>query len=108
MVCPAFTLISVANPTIFDDPAPLMYHWLLGVPGRQFSASIGFLGVVQLPNAETTRPNCATTMSSTLPRAGDFPPKRDHHCAHCRRETSPTHSRAKSIAPPPSCIAWLA
>jgi hypothetical protein len=34
-----------------ESPAPLISHWLWGVPGRQFSASMVFFGLEQLANA---------------------------------------------------------
>ena len=40
-VSPRLTLICVAKPWIDGSPAPLTSHWLGGLPGRQFSATIG-------------------------------------------------------------------
>ena len=50
---------------MFVEPVPWTYHWLGGVPGKQFSASIAFLGAVQLANAENARQTCATVNNSS-------------------------------------------
>jgi hypothetical protein len=63
---PAFTLMSVAKPWMFGEPAPTMYHSLKGLPSRQFSASIGFCGDVQLAKAERAIPVWASTKSRFL------------------------------------------
>src|ERR1700722_12108081 len=62
IVCPTFTLISVANPWMVGSPAPLTSHWLGGFPGRQFSASIGFAGALQFcPKAAEEKPKHTRT-----------------------------------------------
>ena len=43
---PLFTLIWVPNPRIVVSPAPLTSQSVDGLPGRQFSATIAFAGVV--------------------------------------------------------------
>jgi hypothetical protein len=49
MALPRLTLISVANPWMVVSPAPLISHSLEGLPGRQFSATIGLAGVSHGP-----------------------------------------------------------
>jgi hypothetical protein len=63
-VAPWFTLMDVAKPWIVESPAPLISHWLCGVPGRQFSASMVFLGLEQLANALELTHTGSTTASS--------------------------------------------
>src|SRR5258708_440886 len=64
IVWPTLTLISVANPWIVGSPElpGEMSHWLEGLPGRQFSASIGFAGALQLPKAADDRARHNTTL----------------------------------------------
>src|ERR1700741_4814523 len=52
--------MSVVNPCMFVEPVPETYHWLGGFPGRQFSASIAFLGALHEANAENVSSKCAT------------------------------------------------
>src|SRR4029434_9283361 len=48
------TLISVANPWMFESPAPEISHSVAGFPVRVFSQTIGFDPGAQAPNAETS------------------------------------------------------
>ena len=48
-VVPRFTLMSVAKPWMLGSPLPEMSHSLAGLPARQFSATIGFGGVLHPP-----------------------------------------------------------
>ena len=45
-VPPRFTLMSVAKPWMLGSPAPVMSHSLAGLPGWQFSATIGLAGAL--------------------------------------------------------------
>src|SRR4030095_2446188 len=48
------TLISVANPWMFESPAPEISHSVAGFPVRVFSQTIGFDPGAQAPNAATS------------------------------------------------------
>src|SRR5258708_10596610 len=72
-VCHAFELMSVVNPLIFFEPVPQTYHWLEGFHGRQFSASVAFLGALHVAKAETARSECASVSSRIRWRASRFP-----------------------------------
>src|SRR3954467_8229786 len=51
MVLPLLTLMSVAKPWMVESPLPLTSHSVLGLPGRQFSATMAFAGASQGPAA---------------------------------------------------------
>src|SRR5882672_4629891 len=55
---------------MFGEPVPETFHSLWGLPGRQFSFSIAFLGAVHAPNTEKARLKCANARSRTLTSAG--------------------------------------
>src|ERR1700732_2944198 len=46
-LCPALTLMSVEKPWMVGSPEPSTVHTDESVPGKQFSASIGFAGAEQ-------------------------------------------------------------
>src|SRR5258708_32786893 len=71
-VCHAFELMSVVNPLIFFEAVPQTYHWLEGFPGRQFSASIAFLGALHVAKAETARSECASVSRRVRWKASCF------------------------------------
>src|SRR5262249_29984046 len=50
IVPPWLTLMLVANPWMLGSPAPLMSHWLEGLPGSAFSATISF-GTIEMLSA---------------------------------------------------------
>src|SRR6267143_5148474 len=79
---------------MFDEPAPSTYQALGGLPGRQFSASIAFLGAVHVANAESARHACASVRSRTLLKARLIQTSNCgwRHSASCRRES---HSRGE-------------
>src|ERR1700739_4471586 len=52
--------MSVVNPCMSVEPVPETYHWLGGLPRRQFSASIAFLGALHEANAENVSSRCAS------------------------------------------------
>src|SRR5258707_2456914 len=58
---------------MFFEPVPQTYHWLEEFPGRQFSASIAFLGALHVAKAETARSECASVSSRIRWRASRFP-----------------------------------
>src|SRR3989454_12634580 len=51
---------------MFAEPAPSTYQSFRGLPERQFSASIGFLGTVQLAKAERAMLAYTSVWSRTL------------------------------------------
>jgi hypothetical protein len=40
-VSPLLTLMSVVKPWMFEEPEPLTFHWLDGVPALVFSQATG-------------------------------------------------------------------
>src|SRR2546428_13689203 len=58
--------MSVVKPSIFGEPAPSTYQSFRGLPERQFSASIGFSGTVQLAKAERAMLAYTSVWSRTL------------------------------------------
>ena len=61
-VWPWFTLMRVAKPWIEAAPAPLTSHWLWGVPGFEFSQTIGL--------ATGGSQGAATAVSTRMANAG--------------------------------------
>ena len=58
---------------MFVEPVPETYHWLEGLPGRQFSASIAFLGALHEADAENASSACARVSSRIRWKARRFP-----------------------------------
>src|SRR6266850_4532986 len=58
--------MSVVKPRMLGEPAFSRYQVLVGVPGKQFSASIGFCGAAQLAKAETAKLACASVRNRIL------------------------------------------
>src|SRR5258707_2294245 len=54
------------------EPVPQACHWLEGFPGRQFSASIAFLGALHVAKAETARSECASVSRRVRWKASCF------------------------------------
>src|SRR5216684_5869099 len=86
-----------------------MYHWLGGLPARQFSASIGFLGAVHVANVERARLAYTNIRSRTLVKAR---PIRLNDCegrrfAYCTVENTKTGPGGLNIVLPPTRIVAL-
>src|SRR2546426_11310524 len=78
--------MSVVKPSIFGEPAPSTYQSFRGLPERQFSASIGFSGTVQLAKAERAMLAYTSVWSRTLLKTKRIQPNDwDRRCSACCR-----------------------
>src|SRR2546422_1209297 len=78
--------MSVVKPSIFGEPAPSTYQSFRGLPERQFSASIGFSGTVQLAKAERAMLAYTSVWSRTLLKTKRIQPNDwDRRCSSCCR-----------------------
>src|SRR5882724_1465268 len=95
--------MSVANPRMFGEPAPSIYQALTGLPGRQFSASIAFLGAEHVANAERARLACTSMRSRTLVKARliRLNDREGRRFAYCRVENTKTGPGGSNIVLPP-------
>src|SRR6266436_8219559 len=57
---------------MFNEPDPSTYHCLAGVPGRQFSASIAFLGAAHVASATGGKKLRTRNASRRVARAGRY------------------------------------
>ena len=71
---------------MFAEPAPSTYQSFRGLPERQFSASIGFSGTVQLAKAERAMLAYTSVWSRTLLKTKRIQPNDwDWRCSACCR-----------------------
>jgi hypothetical protein len=73
------------------------------VPGRQFSASIGFLGAIHVANVERARLACTRIRSRTLVKARliQTDDREKRRFAYCRIENTTTGPGGLNIVLPP-------